>query len=222
MSESNGTRSNNADAIANYVYFLRNDPAAFKPAVMDYIRKFLILQIPPNALFVRCETEGRCVKNRDIRAVTQTVPARQVHRVSTGVSALFGIYDRSDPPKAQALAHELLGVDPKDNALLADVAYADSMAKAEQKVKDHKPADALAILQTVKSPFPRQFSMDRKDLLEARALDLENRKQDAYSSLLAIYVKHPTDEIRTAVDEYGAKLGKKKQEVEAAFGRQLK
>jgi thiol-disulfide isomerase/thioredoxin len=209
---------NNADAIANYVYFLRNDPAAFKPAVMDYIRKFPDSSNSAQMLYsYGAKLKDDASKIEIFEQLRKQFPPDKFTGSQQGVSALFGIYDRSDPPKAQALAHELLGVDPKDNALLADVAYADSMAKAEQKVKDHKPADALAILQTVKSPFPRQFSMDRKDLLEARALDLENRKQDAYSSLLAIYVKHPTDEIRTAVDEYGAKLGKKKQEVEAAI-----
>lgn len=209
---------NNADAIANYVYFLRNDPAAFKPAVMDYIKKYPDSSNSAQMLYsYGAKLKEDAAKIEIFEQLIKQFPPNKFNGSQQGVSALFGIYDRSDPPKARALAHELLSIDPADSDLIADAAYADSMVKAEQEIKDHKITDALVTLKTVKSPSPRQFSMDRKDLLEARALDLGNRTLEAYSNLLAIYVKHPTDGIRATVDEYGAKLGKKKQDVEAAI-----
>jgi len=209
---------NNPDVLANYVCFLRNDPAAFRPAVMDYVKRFPDSSDAAQMLYsYGAQQNDDATKVEIFEQLRKQFPPNKFNGSQQAVSDLFGIYDRSDPPKAQSLAHELLGADPKDTTLLADVAYADSMAKAEQAVKEHRLADAFAILQTVKSPFPRQFSMDRKDLLEARALDLDSRTQEAYSNLLAIYIKHPTDAIRAGVDEYGAKLGKKKQDIDAVI-----
>ena len=209
---------NNPDPIANYVYFLRNDPVAFRTAVMDYIKKFPDSSNAAQMLYsFGAKQKGDAAKIEIFEQLRKQFPPSKFNGSEQGVNDLFAIYDRTEPSKAQALAHELLVGDPKDETRLAYVAYADSMAKAEQEVKDHKPADALVILQDVKSPLPRQFSMDRKDLLTAQALDLESRTQEAYSNLLAIYVKHPTDAIRAGVDEYGTKLGKKKQDIDAAI-----
>jgi thiol-disulfide isomerase/thioredoxin len=58
--------------------------------------------------------------------------------------------------------------------------------------------------------------MRRKDLLQARALDLGGKTAEAYLYVLNCYAKHPTDEVRTAIDEYGKKLGKTAQERDAA------
>lgn len=209
---------NSADALANYVYFLRNDPVAFKPAVMDYIKRFPDSSNAAQMLYSYADKlKDGTERIETLEQLIKQFPPNKFNGAQQGVSVLFGIYDHSNPPKARALAHQLLSVDPTDSDLIADAAYADSMTKAEQEIQDHKPADALVTLKTVKSPFPRQFSMDRKDLLEAHALDMESRTKEAYSNLLAIYVKHPTDEIRAGVDEYGAKLGKKKEEVEMAI-----
>lgn len=208
---------NNPDVIANYVYFLRNDSAAFRPAVMAYVKRFPDSSDAAQMLYsYGAKQKDDAAKIEIFEQLRKQFPPDKFSGSQQGVTDLFGIYDRSDPKKAQALAHELLSADPKDDALIAEAAYADAMARAEQKVSDHQPSDALAILQTVKSPSSRQFNMDRKNLLEAQALDLLGKTPEAYSSLLGIYVKHPTDEIRTGVDEYGAKLGKGKQEIEAA------
>jgi len=206
------------DTIANYVYFLRNDPVAFRPAVMDYVKRFPDSSNAAQMLYsFGAKQKGDAAQIEIFEQLRNQFPPSKFNGSEPGVNALFAIYDRTDPPKAQALAHELLVQDPKDETRLAYVAYADSMAKAEQEVKDHKPADALAILEAVKSPSPRQFIMDRKDLLYAQALDLDSRTQEAYSNLLAIYIKHPSDAIRAGIDEYGAKLGKKKQDIDAAI-----
>ena len=88
------------------------------------------------------------------------------------------------------------------------------MAKAAQEIED-KPAAALAILEPMKAPG-YLLDMRRKDLLQARGLDLSGKTAEAYSYVLACYAKHPTDEVRAAIGEYGNKLGKTSQERDAA------
>lgn len=119
-----------------------------------------------------------------------------------GVTELFRIYDRTETSKG-SLAHEMLALFPKGADWNAYAAYSDTMAKAAHWIED-KLAAAVAILEPMKAPG-HLLDMRRKDLSQARALDLSGRAAEAYSYLLGCCAKHPTDEVRAAI---GAEITK--------------
>lgn len=207
----------NADQAFYYAEMFESDPTAYKEEIMQFVKKFPVSPRSAQALYWYADRQK--TDDAKIEAFEQLrkqfAPAK-FDWSEDGVENLFSIYDRADPEKAQALAHEMLNANPKDKDWIARVAYGDTMAKAEQEMKENNPTAGLATLQTVTAPG-RQFDMRRKELLQARALDAAGKTTEAYSALLTSYAKHPTDEIHTAMVEYGTRLGKTSQEVDAAI-----
>ncbi len=215
-------KPNSADAAFQYSFMLRNDPVAYKAATMQFVRKFPDSPRAAQALYWFAENQKTdAAKIEGFEQLRQQFPPAKSDWSDEGVIAQFGIYDRTDPQKAQALAQEMLKTSPKDKGWIANAAYADAMAKANGEIQEKNPTAALSTLQQIKSPS-RIFDMRRKELLQARALDLDGKTGDAYSTLLSSYAKHPTDEIRAALNEYGMKLGKTSPQIDAAIWSEVK
>ena len=205
-----------ADAAFEYSWVLQNDTAAYRDATMQLIRRFPRSPRSAQALYwyaVHQKTDLAQIEY--FEQLHKQFPPAKFDWSANGMEMLFAIYDRTDPPKAQALAHEMLRADPKDKDWMKYALYADTMAKAQQEVKEDNPTAALTTLQDEKSPG-NLIDMRRREVLYARALDLSGKSSDAYAALSADYARHPTDEVRAALTEYGAKLGKSSREIDAA------
>jgi thiol-disulfide isomerase/thioredoxin len=202
----------------SWAFMQQNDPVAYQAATMELIKRFPNAPQSAQALYwyaIHQKTDAAKIEN--FEQLYKQFPPAKFDWSGNGASDLFGLYDKTDPAKAQAFAHKMLSADPKDKDWIAFSAYADAMAKAEQQgVEDKNPTAALATLELVKAPG-RQFDMRRKELLQARVLDLNGKPGEAFAMLLSSYAKHPTDEIRDALVEYGAKTGKSSTEVSAAI-----
>jgi thiol-disulfide isomerase/thioredoxin len=210
-----GFEPDNPDELFTYSVYVEGDPAAYKAATDEMIKRFPNSPRSAQALYWYAvhQTTDAAEAEAFERLRKHYSPAK-FEWSAWGVTELFHIYDRADPLKAQSLSHEMLALFPKDADWNAYAAYSDTMAKAAQWIED-KPAAAVAILEPMKAPG-YLLDMRRKDLLQARALDLNGKTAEAYSYVLGCYAKHPTDEVRVAIGKYGKKLGKTSQERDAA------
>jgi thiol-disulfide isomerase/thioredoxin len=202
------------EAAFNYVMKFRDDPAAYQKATMEFVAKFPNAKESSQALLYYGERlDDDAAKVQVMEQVCSQFPIAKFDETKSATEQLIGVYDRADPAKARALAHHMADLDPKDKQWGKYAEYEDSMAKAEQDIDAKDAAAASAILNAMKAP---SWPLDgkRKDLLAARALDVQGKTSDAYANLLAGYVKHPSDEIHAAVVEYGAKIGKSAKDVE--------
>lgn len=212
----------NVEPAFYYSWELQGEPDAYHDATMQLIRKFPQSPRSAQALYwyaVHQRTDATA--QQYFEQLLKLFPPAHFDWSAGGAELLFYIYDRTDPAKAQTLAHNMLGTFPKDKDWTAFALYADSMAKAEQEIKENHPTAAVVTLQNVKSPG-FQFDMRRRELLYALALDLAGKTSQAYATLLADEALHPTAEIRTALEQYGAKLGMNSQQVDAALWSAIK
>jgi thiol-disulfide isomerase/thioredoxin len=210
------------DAAFYYFFSLQNDPEAYRHALMDLIQKFPDSPRAAQALYWYAENQRTdAAKIEAFEWLYRKYPPAKFDWSGNGMEKLLALLDRTDPPKAKALAHELLDVDPKEKEWAAYASYEDAMTKAEQSANDHDPSGALTALQGIKSPG-YGFDMRREELLSAHVLELQGKTEGAYQALLASYAKHPTEEIHAALMGYGAKLGKSSEEIEAAIWSTIK
>jgi thiol-disulfide isomerase/thioredoxin len=87
------------------------------------------------------------------------------------------------------------------------------MINAEQLLTQKKAAAAVEVLSKISLPW--SADRQRLDTLRACAADANGETGRAYNDLLIIFAKKPTDELRSAVAEYGHKLGKDAKQVDA-------
>ena len=205
-----------AKVVFGYVRTLLKDEAAYKVATERLLQKFPGDPVAAQALYwyaIDQKTDSAEALSLE-RLRRQFAPEKFVWS-EIGMEELFEIDDRLDPPKARALAHDMVRAEPKDDDWPKYAAYADAMATAEQELANgHAPA-AVTALQYIKPPYSI-FDMRRELMLNARALEASGRTEDAYGLLLSQYAKHPTEEVGAALDAYGAKAGKSTTEVHAA------
>lgn len=206
----------NAKAAVTYVRTLKDDQPAYRAALTRLIEKFPGDPGAAEALYFYAtdqKTDAEAVAALE-QLRRQFAPEKSLWS-EIGMQHLFALEDRLDPAKAQALAHEMVRLKPEDDDWPKYAAYTDAMATAEQELGEGHAAKAVAALKSVKAPY-YGFDMRREVILNARALDGSGRPADAYAFLLDQYAKHPTDEVGTALETYGAKLGKSAADVHGA------
>ena len=212
----------NAEAAFQYAWELQGNPAAYRDATMRMIQSFPRSPQSAQALYWYAEHQATdAAAAKYFEQLYKQFPPQQFDWSENGTEQLFDIYDRTDPAKAQKLAHEMLAADPSNKDWVAFASYADAMAKAEQEIHENNPAAALSTMKAIKSPS-YDFDMRREQLLYARALDLAGKTSDAYESLLTDYAKHPTAEVHAALEQYGARAGKNSRQIDAAVWSAMK
>ena len=201
---------------ALYAQTLKGDPVAYKAATMDLLRRFPTDPDSVGALYyyaVAQKTELEEVKW--LERLQQQFPPEQYLWSEMAGWELFRVEDRTDPAKARALAEDMARRKPQGDDWAEYTGYADAMAKAEQELDQGHAAEAVVTLKSVKSPY-YGWDTRREVLLNARARDASAGPADAYACLLDAYATYPTDEVRHALEAYGAKLGRSAAELDAA------
>jgi thiol-disulfide isomerase/thioredoxin len=134
---------------------------------------------------------------------------------ASNLTTLFSLYLKSDAPKALALAEQMVGLVPENKQWPVLVDYAKAVRNTDPLIAEGKAADALAALNKITLP---RYGADRRwlDLAKARATAASEMGQGvAYTDLLALCAKTPTDETQSALVSYGRQLGKSPQQVAA-------
>lgn len=208
-------RPNDPDEFFTYSFYLEGDPAAYKAATEQMLNRFPDFPKSAQALYWYGVHQTKDAAQIDaFERLRKLFPPQKFDWSANGVTELFRLYDRTDPSKAQALAHEMLTLFPEDEEWKGYVVYSDEVNTAEQKVNSD-PASAIALLETLKAPA-HDFDMRRAELLHARALELLGKKQEAFSCLVSCYSKHPDDDVHSAIRGYGQKLGMTAQQTQNA------
>jgi thiol-disulfide isomerase/thioredoxin len=208
-----------SEADLAYVVADQSDAKTFKDATMQLIQRFPNSPRAAQALYwyaIHQTTEAAEIEI--LEQLYKQFPPAKFEVATVAAEKLFILLDRTDPPKAQALEHEMHIANPKgeNEDWTAYSLYADTMAKANLEVKEKNLTATLITLQSMKPPN-EYFDMTRKELLSALALDESGKTPAAFSALLVDYAKHPTAEVHAALVEYGAKLGKNSEQIEAAI-----
>lgn len=206
-----------SEADLAYVVADQSDAKTFKDATMQMIQRFPNSPNAAKALYwYAIHQSTKATEIEVLEQLHKQFPPGKFAVSSVAAGKLFTLLDRTDPPKAQALAREMHLANPKSEAWTAYSLYADTMAKANREVKEKNLTVALTTLQGMKAPNV-YFDMTRKELLSALALDESDKTSAAFSALSMDYAKHPTDEVRAALVRYGAKLGKNSEQIEASI-----
>jgi thiol-disulfide isomerase/thioredoxin len=135
----------------------------------------------------------------------------------SGMSGLFEIYIRINPPRALALAKEMVEAEksPQDKKSWETMStYAQNLIEARTMIGLGKqPAEAVKLLET--TPMPRYIDLNPMHVLKAEAMDAAGNTQQAYDALVKLMGDKPTDALQAAMRTYGAKLGKNPAQVTA-------
>ena len=182
---------------------------------MQVVEKFPETERAPQALYwLAHSTPTTEAKIRYLEMLRQKFPPEKSGWSSNGMTMLFGIYDKTDPPRALALAREMIKANPKDRTWPQLANYAQAMTEAEQLLAQGKSTEAATMLD--KASLPRYMDQRRLELFKARSVDATGDTSKAYGNLIKTFASTPTDEVRAALTDYGKKLGKNSQQIENA------
>jgi thiol-disulfide isomerase/thioredoxin len=205
-----------AKAAEAYAQTLKDDHAAYETALLQVMEKFPDDPAAAEAMyFYATNKKTDAEKIRALEQLRQKFPPEKFLMSEIGMEEMFRIEDQSDPAKARALADAMARLKPQGDDWAEYTGYADGVAKAEEELQDGHAAEAVATLKAVKRPY-YSYDMRREILLNARALEASAGPAAAYAFLLDKEAEHPTEEVATALEACGAKLGKSVADIHEA------
>ncbi|MDR6784354.1 thiol-disulfide isomerase/thioredoxin [Pedobacter africanus] len=132
-----------------------------------------------------------------------------------GMFSYFNILLSENPEKALELAREMVKTEKEEKKEWPGmVLQAQAVAKAKVLMDEKKGAEAFAELKQLKMPRYSSFKTDL-ELLKAQANDIAGNTAAAYDSLIVVFAKSPSAALRTAIGNYGNKLGKNTTQTDA-------
>jgi thiol-disulfide isomerase/thioredoxin len=181
----------------------------FKQKVFDFVRRFPTDDYGATALYWLAErAKNRSDKISYFEELRKLYPPQKFRWSSYGMVELADIYLQTNPEKALVLINEM-GV---DNDWQMRKQVAGSLLQINQLEREQNYKDAIIILNQVKLPAYNQISdfiALKKAALQEKAGDVET----AYDSLSVKFAKLPTDQLDTALELYGKKIGKNKAQI---------
>ncbi len=133
---------------------------------------------------------------------------------SGGMSSYYNILLSENPEKAIALAQEMAKTEKEEKKEWpAMVVQAQAVAQAKTFMEQKKGAEALTVLKQIKLSRYSQFKTDL-ELLKAAANDIAGNTAGAYDSLIVVFAKSPSTDLRIAIGSYGEKMDKNKEQVD--------
>jgi len=201
--------SNEEYAVSYLLYFRHGDLNSYKRKVFDFIKRFPANEYGAMLLFwLGADATNLNEKINYFEELRKLYPPQKSSWSAAGMTDLADIYLQTDPEKALALTNEMgEGKDWKLRKQLAESLL--QINKLEQN-QDYKAA--IIELNQVKLPafnYMNDFIALKKSSLLEKAGDIKA----AYDSLAMRFAKLPTDQIDTALELYGKKIGKDKAQV---------
>ncbi|HEY3927992.1 MAG TPA: redoxin domain-containing protein [Candidatus Koribacter sp.] len=126
---------------------------------------------------------------------------------------LFNLYMKSDRAKALALADSMVKADAKDKQWPQLQSYAKALTDADDLAGKGEFDKAIALLDGVKLPGHHLVDGRWLDIEKAKVLAAQGNNKDAYALLLKAYAATPSDEVHTALNSSGEKLGKSADQI---------
>jgi thiol-disulfide isomerase/thioredoxin len=200
----------NSDYAANYLASFENsDPNDYKRKVFDFVKRFPASERGAQALYFLGE-DATNINDRInyFEELRKLYPPQKFNWSASGMIHLTDDYLQTDPEKALALINEM--GEGRDWKLRKQVA--ESLIQINKLEQNQKYAAAITELNQVKLPafnYINDFIVLKKCSLLEKAGDVKA----AYDSLAVKFAKLPTEQLYTALELYGKKTGKDKQQV---------
>lgn len=200
----------NADYACNYLMFFEDgDQNDYKRKVFNFVKRFPTSERGAQTLcWLGIRAPSLNEKINYLEQLRQLYPPQKFSWSASGMTFLADAYLQTDPEKALALINGM--GEEKDWVLRKQVA--ESLIQINKLEQNQNYKDAVIKLDQVKLPHYNQiddFIALKKAALREKAGDVKA----AYDSLSVKFAMVPTDQLYTALELYGNKTGKDKEQV---------
>jgi thiol-disulfide isomerase/thioredoxin len=189
-----------------------SDPVRYRTLMLDVAKRFPNTERGAQALYwlaVDAPTMEESV--RVSLMLKRDFPPEKFGWSMDRMSDFFELRMRTDPEQALALAKEMSAAAPDDKTWAPLLEYAASVVRAKKLVAEGKASEAATLLEGLK--LPRQQNPTPYYLELAAAQRASGDAKKAYDTLLGQMGKSPTDDLKAALLETGAVLGKSRKQV---------
>lgn len=206
MKKASLTNPSNAGYAAQYLLtFTESNSEEYRRQALDFAKRFPTDERGAQVLYwAGVDATDISIKITYLEKLRALYPPKKFTWSMSGMDELIDAYIKTDPEKAVRLT-DSIGGKQRRQAALALI----QIGKLEQ-TKNYK--EAFTTLDTLKLPRFNEledFLAFKKASLLAKGGDVKA----AYNNLAENFAKLPTDEFYTAIEQYGKKLGKDKEQI---------
>lgn len=212
----------NADVAGNYLILLFiDDPAKFQAEAKPIVQRFPHTDKIIAALYWQARySHPDSVRIAALERLRSEIPENAGMWLGVVDEDLFESWEGKDLKKARAVAQRAADANGKDKSWKNRVIAIDIMLKARGEIQQGHGDAALATLDGMSAKDG--ISPRVKTLLRAQALEAAGKTADAFALLRDDYAAYPTDAVGSALNAYGAKLGKSPAQINEAVFAQMK
>jgi len=189
--------------------FSDSDPNDYKQKVFDFVKRFPASAQGATALYWLAERSTNINDRINyFEELRKLYPPQKFKWSASGMIPLADDYMQTDPEKALALINGM----GEDNDWNIRKQVAESLIQINKLEKNQNYKDAIIELDRVKLSgfnYINDFIALKKAALQEKAGDVKA----AYDSLAVKFAKLPTDQLGTALELYGKKIGMDKEQV---------
>ncbi len=202
--------SSNADYAFMYLMsFKDGDPIYYKQKVFDFVKRFPTSERGAQALYwLGADATNLNDRINYFEILSKLYPPQKFNWSASGMIHLADDYLQTDPKKALALINEM--DEQKEWVIRKQVV--ESLIQINKLEQDQNYKDAFVKLDQVKLP-KFNFINDFMALKKTSLLEKIGDVNVVYDSLAVKFAKLPTDQLYTALEFYGEKIGKDSQQV---------
>ena len=202
----------NPDYAAYYAFAMeRTDFAKYRELSLEVANKFTDSDRGAQMLYwLAFRSSDKKEKEATYKLLKEKYPPAKFSWSASAMRNYFDLLLVRQPEQALALAKEMkpiAGEDYEKKTWTQDSIMAEKVVEADQALNEHRSADARTAMAEV---HPGKYSDSREfiALLKAKAMDATGSTVAAFDSLAVFYAKEPSDEVRSMMTKYAAKLGK--------------
>jgi peroxiredoxin len=202
----------NPDYAAHYAFAMeRTDFAKYRELSLDVANRFTDSDRGAQMLYwLALRSSDEKEKETLYKLVKEKYPPAKFNWSASAMSNYFDLLLVRQPEQALALAKEMKPIANEDyekKTWAQNSIMAEKVVEADQALNENRSTDAMAAMAAV---HPGKYSDSREfiALLKAKVMDATGSTAAALDSLAVFYAKEPSDEVRSMMTKYAAKLGK--------------
>jgi thiol-disulfide isomerase/thioredoxin len=192
-----------------YASASRDDEALHRKLSLEVASRFPAHERGAQALYWLGQRSTDLVEKQAVlERLRNEYPPAQFNWSSSGMSALFDLYQKSEPDKALALAREMVAQLPESSAKTWKtlLAMQENVVEARRLLNDQRASDAVALLE--KTPTYRYVDQTPFLLTRAEARAAAGAVQQAYDELIGVVAVTPHAVLEGAAAKLALRLGK--------------
>jgi thiol-disulfide isomerase/thioredoxin len=192
-----------------YASASRDDEALHRKLSLEVAAKFPAHERGAQALYwLGQRSTDPAEKQTVLERLRRDYPPAKFSWSSSGMTALFDLYQKSEPEKALALAKDMVAQLPESSAKTWQtlLAMQENVVGARRLLNDKRATDAVALLE--KTPTYRYVDQTPFLVTRAEARAAAGAVQQAYDELIAVVAVSPHVQLEAAAGKLAQQLGK--------------